>query len=103
MLLAELFAPTKEEQQLYEDAKIAWGRVGNHVVRKYRCTDGPRQGRLVSHPAKCHKPVDIKKRIRFRQTKLAKGLRLQRRRAITMRQKPASIRIQTMNKMIDGK
>ena len=45
MLLVELFE--KEEDSLVEGAKIAWARVGNKVVKKYRCTDGKRQGRIL--------------------------------------------------------
>ena len=97
MLLSELFE-RNDEETLIEGAKIAWARVGNKVVKKYRCTDGPRQGRIVSHPAQCHKPMDIKKRVKFRQTKLAKGLRMQRKRAKTMKRNPASLRVQRMNK-----
>ena len=103
MLLTELFAPITDEEEVYEGAKLAWARVGNKIVRKYRCTDGPRQGRIVSSPAQCHKPYDLKKRVKFRQTRLAKGLRMKRRRGITMKRNPASLRLQRMNKALSGK
>lgn len=95
MLLVELFA---KEEPLVEGAKIAWARVGNKVVKKYRCTSGKRQGRIVSSPSHCVKPIDIKKRMRIRQTKLAKGKRMARKAQRTKRRNPASIRIQRMNK-----
>ena len=95
MLLEELFVLT---EVLNEGAKIAWARVGNKVVKKYRCTDGKRRGRIVSHPAQCNKPVDLKKRLKFRQTKAAKGPRMARKRKITLKKNPVSRRVQQMNK-----
>ena len=97
MLLSELFE-IEDGALLVEGAKIAWGRVGSKIVKKFRCTAGRRQGRLVAHPAQCNKPVDIKKRIKFRQTKLAKGLRMKRKRKRTLTRNPASLRVQRMNK-----
>jgi hypothetical protein len=69
MLLEDLFAP---KEILNEGAKIAWARVGNKVVKKYRCTDGKRQGRIVSHPSQCNKSVDLQERLKLRQIKAAK-------------------------------
>lgn len=99
MLLTELFdSKDEEKEEFLESAKIAWARVGNKVVRKYRCTSGPRQGRIVNNPTDCSKPFDIKKRVKFRQTKLAKGERMKRKRARTLKRNPASLRIQRMNR-----
>lgn len=97
MFLVELFVG-ESSVTIEENAKIAWARSGNKVIRKYRCTGGPRQGRIVNSPADCNKPFDIQKRVRLRQTKLAKGERMKRKRIRTMRRNPASIRIQKMNK-----
>ncbi len=97
MLLSEIFE-IEDEEPLLEGAKIAWGRVGNKIVKKFRCTAGRRQGRLVSHPAQCNKPVDLKKRVKFKQTKLAKGLRMKKKRKRTLSRNPASLRVQRMNK-----
>ena len=98
MLLAEIFTPIEDQEEIFEGAKIAWGRVGNKVVKKFRCSGGRRHGRIVSHPSQCHKPVDIKKRVKFRQTKLAKGLRMKRKREKKKKRNPASLRVQRMNK-----
>ena len=99
MLLTELFERIDEnEKNLTEGAKIAWARVGNKVVKKYRCSSGPRQGRIVSSPSQCGKPIDIKKRLKLKQTKLAKGSRMARKSKRTKRRNPASLRIQRMNK-----
>jgi hypothetical protein len=102
MLLTELFdiQEDDEKENLQEHAKIAWARVGNKIVKKYRCTQGKRQGRIVSSPAQCGKPVDLKKRIKFKQTKLAKGTRMARKSNRTKSRNPASKRLQRMNKSL---
>ena len=99
MLLIELFEDKdKETEEITEGAKIAYARQGGAVVRKYRCTSGPRQGRIVNRPIDCTKPFDLKKRQKIRQTKLAKGKFMQRKRVRTMRRDPASLRVQKLNK-----
>ena len=95
MLLRELFEI--EEDELFEGAKIAWAKVGDKVVKKYRCTDGRRQGRIVSHPSQCAKPIDLKKRLKFRQTKLAKGKKIVKKTKRTKARNPASKRVRRMN------
>jgi len=95
MLLQEIFEI--DDNQLREGAKIAWAKVGDKVVKKYRCTDGRRQGRIVSHPSQCNKPFDLKKRLKFRQTKLSKGKRIAKKSQKTKRRNPASKRVRRMN------
>ncbi len=95
MLLREIFEI--DDNQLREGAKIAWAKVGDKVVKKYRCTDGRRQGRIVSHPSQCSKPIDLKKRLKFRQTKLAKGKRIAWKTKKTKKRNPASRRVRRMN------
>ncbi len=94
MLLRELF---EIDDTIFEGARIAWAKSGNKVVKKYRCTSGKRQGRIVSHPSQCSKPVDLKKRLKFRQTKLAKGKRIARKTKKTKSRHPASKRVRRMN------
>lgn len=96
MLLRELFEVIQDDQ-LLEGAKIAWAKVGDKVVKKYRCTDGRRQGRIVSHPSQCSKPIDLKKRLKFRQTKLAKGKRIVKKTKRTKSRSPTSKRVRRMN------
>lgn len=98
MLLSELFEKTNEDEELFEGAKIAWARVGNRVVRKYRCTSGRRQGRIVANPADCNKPLDLKKRQRMRITRKARGTIAAARRKRTMAKNPASVRVQKLNR-----
>jgi hypothetical protein len=55
----------EDDEELYtETAKMVWG-VGKHTARggttklKFRCSSGPRKSRQVSHPSKCHQPMDM--------------------------------------------
>jgi len=87
MLLRHLFEATQ-----------AWGRKGGHTVRKYRCTSGVRKGRVMSSPAACNKPINIKKSASFKQTKLAKGGTLKSKAALTKRTSSSSTRLTRLNK-----
>jgi hypothetical protein len=91
MFLRDLFESPLEEKQV-------WGRTGNKVVRKYRCSGGRRHGRVVSNMQQCFAPLDIKKSARFKRTKLRVGGRMSRKSKKTKRTNNASRRIQAMNK-----
>lgn len=80
------------------DEGVAWARRGNKVVRKFRCSGGPRNGRVVSKPGQCFAPPDIKKRIKLKLTKAKLGKKMARKRKRTMRTNPASRRVQSLNK-----
>lgn len=89
MLLEELF--------IVESARMAWARKGNTIVKKYRCTSGRRKGRIVSKPAQCTAPPDIKKRATLRRTKAKMGARMARKTKRTKRLNPASRRLKRLN------
>jgi hypothetical protein len=91
MLLRELF-----EQEIKE--KLIWGRTGSKVVRKYRCTGGRRDGRIVSKMAQCFAPLDFKQSARFKRTKARVGDRMSRKARRTKRVNPASRRLKALNK-----
>jgi hypothetical protein len=91
MLLRELF-----EQEIEE--KLIWGRTGSKVVRKYRCTGGRRDGRIVSKMAQCFAPLDFKQSARFKRTKARVGDRMSRKARRTKRVNPASRRLKALNK-----
>ena len=73
-------------------------KLGNTVKRAVRCTSGRRKGRVVSNPAQCHKPIDIKKRVTLRKTKARMGARMSRKSQRTKRMNPASRRLRTLNR-----
>ena len=52
-------------EELFE-AKMAWGRIGKKLVRRYRCTSGRRKGRVVASAKQCFAAPDIKKRFRLK-------------------------------------
>jgi hypothetical protein len=91
MLLRELFDRPLNEKQV-------WARTGKKVVRKYRCTGGKRKGRVVAKMSQCFAAPDIKKRAKFKQTKLRLGPRMSRKSKRTKRINPASRRVQAMNR-----
>jgi len=42
------------------------GKVG---VRRFRCTSGPRKGRIVARASTCHAPVNAQAKIRMTKTR----------------------------------
>jgi len=84
-------------EELFE-AKMAWGRVGKKLVRKYRCTSGRRKGRIVASAKQCFAAPDIKKRFRLRMLKAKIGAKIKRKSQRTMRTNPASIMKKKLNK-----
>lgn len=92
MLLRELFVDTPLSE------KQVWARSGKKVVRKYRCTGGQRQGRIVSNFSQCFAPVNIKKRTQMKRTKARLGSRMMKKAKRTKRMNPASRRVQSLNR-----
>ncbi len=80
------------------DEKMAWAKRGNKVVRKFRCTMGPRAGRIVSNVGQCFAAPDVKKRARLKLTKARLGAKMVRKAKKTKRINPASKRVKAMNK-----
>jgi hypothetical protein len=91
MLLREIFDQPLDEKQV-------WARTGKKVVRKYRCTGGKRKGRVVAKMSQCFAAPDIKKRVKFKQTRARLGARMARKAKRTKRINPASRRVQAMNR-----
>jgi|TARA_B110000503_G_scaffold101758_1_gene151983 hypothetical protein len=89
MLLRELFNL---------DEGMAWAKRGNTVVRKFRCSAGPRTGRIVSNIGQCFAAPDISKRIRLKLTKAKLGARMTRKAKRTKRVNKTSIAVRKLNK-----
>ena len=90
MLLRELTSTLTEKQ--------VWAKSGKKVIRKYRCTSGPRSGRTVSKIAQCYAAPDVKKRIQFKKTKARLGARIIRKAQKTKKKNPVSKRVRALNK-----
>ena len=56
MLITEIISSDLSEKQI-------WGRRGKKLVRKYRCSSGTRQGRIVASMAQCFAAPNIKKKL----------------------------------------
>jgi hypothetical protein len=91
----------EEDDALY-DAKMVWG-VGKHDARKgqaklkFRCTTGPRSGRQVSHPSKCHQPMDVAKAQKMKTTRARTGVQAARRTQRTKSINTASVLANRLN------
>lgn len=66
---------------------------------KFRCTSGPRAGRVVSDLKQCGEHPDPAKAAKFRLTKAKKGARIVRKSKRTKRVNPMSKIITQLNKM----
>lgn len=78
--------------------KMAWAKRGNKVVRKFRCTSGPRQGRIVSDLGQCFAAPDVAKRHRLKLTKARLGAKMTRKAKKTKRVNATSKRVKALNR-----
>ena len=56
-----------------EAAVTTYGRSKGKVTRKYRCTSGPRKGRIVAKAATCNAPTNIKSKLTMKKTRARKS------------------------------
>ena len=91
MLITEIISSDLSEKQI-------WGRRGKKLVRKYRCSSGTRQGRIVASMAQCFAAPNIKKKISMKRTRARLGARMMRKAKRTKRINPASIALKRLNK-----
>lgn len=63
----------EQYDQLDEGAQRAYRRVGNNITQYYRCTSGPKKGKLASDPSKCGQRKDPKRVRHGRQVAQRKG------------------------------
>jgi len=80
------------------EARMVWRRSGKKIKRAVRCTSGRRKGKVVSSPAQCSAPINMKKRMTLKKTKARMGKRLSRKANRTKRLNPASRRLRSLNK-----
>jgi len=92
-----IYSQNEEDEDEVEEG-VAWKKRGEKIVRQYRCVSGARKGRVVSSPAQCFKPIDIKKRASLRRTKAKMGTRATRKAGRTKKFNPVSKRVKAMNK-----
>ena len=85
-----------------EAAQRQFKRVGQQIVKKYRCLSGPKAGKLVSDPGKCASRKDPKKVRQGRKVMRSKKGTIARKSQISKR-KSISKMVTKMNKRLAGK
>lgn len=77
-------------------------RLGSSVKRQYRCTSGPKKGRIVADPKQCAKRKDPKRRrIGKKSARLKKASRIMKTKL--SKKKSLSRKITRINKRLAGK
>ena len=84
--------------ELLGEVNRVWSRAGGKQTRKYRCTHGHRKGRVMSSPAACNAPINVRKSASLSQTKAKRGKTMAVKSKITRRNNPASMRLPRLNK-----
>ena len=59
---------------------------------------GPRKGRVVSKPAQCNAPINMKSRMNMKKTRARVGGKMARRARRTKRNNPTSQRLKRLNR-----
>ena len=81
-----------------QEAKQIWGRKGQTLVRKYRCTSGTRKGRIVAKPATCNATKRVGSALNIKRAKAKKCSTMQVRSSRTKRASGLSKRVAGANK-----
>jgi hypothetical protein len=83
--------------ELFE-TNVALKKSGNKIVQKYRCTSGPRKGRVMSSPAACNAPYRAKAAAKLKATKAAKGGSIKIKTRLTKKYNPTSKVVAKVNR-----
>ena len=76
-----------------------WSRTkAGKMVRKYRCTAGPRKGRIVSSPSVCTQPKRLSSVMAIKKAKARRGSTMKIKRSFTKRTSAPSIRVSRLNR-----
>ena len=76
-----------------------WSRTkAGKMVRKYRCTAGPRKGRVVSSPSVCTQPKKISGVMAIKKAKARRGSTMKIKRSRTKSTSGASIGLAKLNR-----
>lgn len=86
-------------EEIIEGYKQVWGRNKKGLVRRYRCTDGPKKGRVVAKPSTCATGTSQSRSQTLKRTRRTKGKAQALKRSITMK-RPTTKRIQSINRSV---
>lgn len=94
---------TNAEGEVLSEAAIRqFKRVGGQIKRQFRCTTGPKKGKIVASPQSCGKRKDPKKRRHGKKVNRArKGVRVMKTR-IAKKQQQSKL-VTRMNRRIAGR
>ena len=84
-------------RELLEGVMTVFGKSGNKIVKKYRCTSGTRKGRIVAKAATCNAPKNVKASVTLKKTRRAKGKTVDIKRSRTKKTNVASQRVRRAN------
>jgi hypothetical protein len=68
------------------------------AVRKYRCTSGPRKGRVVAKPGTCNAPKRMSSSVTLKKSKNRRGTQIKFKTHRTKQHKSGGIRVAKLNK-----
>ncbi len=68
-----------------------------HTARKYRCSSGPRKGRVVAKAATCNAPMNVKKSNQLKKTRRSKASAIDIKRSRTTRTSPTTQKLKRLN------
>jgi hypothetical protein len=91
----------ENEEIIEEAAKRAYKRTGKQVKKMYRCTSGPKEGKVVSDPKLCMTRADPKKKRQGRKVMRTKGGVIRRKARITKRTASSKL-VSKLNKRLSG-
>ena len=95
MLLREL---TEGVATIFGHGKKKSGSSGTgHTVRKYRCTSGPRKGRVVAKAATCNAPKKMSASNALKKTRRSRGKTTDIKRSRTFRTSPTTNKLRRIN------
>lgn len=95
MLLRELFS--EGVTTVFGHGNKKSHSTKGHTVRKYRCTSGPRKGRIVAKPSTCNAPKKMKASMTLKKTRRSKGKTLDIKRSRTFRTSPTTQKLRRLN------
>lgn len=84
--------------EITEGFTAAYAKKGNKSVRKYRCTSGPRKGRVVAKASTCNAPINTKARHTMKKTRASQKSSISKKTSRTKKTNPGSIRTKKINR-----
>lgn len=78
----------------------AYSKSGKKTVRKYRCTSGPRKGRIVAKAATCTAPINVKAKQSMKRTRARTKSQAAAKTRRTKKFNPTSLRVKRINKSV---